>query len=120
MTTASRCFRMSRLLLATVAASFLLAGCTADEGEPDVIPVELKQIAIHGNMYSPQSAQMTAGGTLQFENHDPHAHTATMAGLDSGDIAGNGGQHEFDDLQPGSYTFSCRHHASMQVTVTVA
>lgn len=107
-----------------LASLALLSGCTdpaPDDGDPTVV----HQVSIHGMQYDPRTLDMPQGHTLRFENHETVAHTATamaspMGNLDSGDIAPDGGGHEFPDMVPGTYTFTCKHHAAMRVTVTVA
>lgn len=112
------------IALLALAVVPLLAGCSDDGVEPQP-DAAVHDVYIHGNAFDPAataatSLAMPAGDTLRFENHDAHAHTATiLGGLDSGDIAGNGGEHRFHDMPAGTYTFACRHHPGMRVTVTV-
>lgn len=109
--------------LATLAA-LLLTGCADPQDEPEPVPPEEHQIAIHGTDYHPNALTIAAGDAIRFENHETVAHTATalsspMGALDSGDIAPNGGDHAFEDLKAGTYEFTCRHHANMRLAVTV-
>lgn len=100
-----------------VASALLLAGCASsnDQDPHD----ETYDIAIHGHMFDPARLTMPADHTLRFENHDGVKHSATiLGGLDSGDIGSNG-SHEFPNMKPGTYTFKCKYHSSMQTIVTV-
>lgn len=118
--------RASALWL-VLTAGVLVSGCGSNDGQDghEVIPVQEHQIAIHGTDYHPSTLAMAAGDALRFENHEQVPHTATavaspMGELDSGDIAPNGGDHVFPHLDAGTYTFTCRHHANMRLTVSVA
>lgn len=112
-----------RSWLAFLALVPLLSGCAGEGAQPEPQAV-VHDVYIHGDTFDPAattdgSLAMPAGDTLRFENHDAHAHTATiLGGLDSGDIPG-GGEHRFPAMAAGTYAFTCKHHPSMRVTVTV-
>lgn len=111
-------------LVALVLCASLLAGCSgAGNGEAKP-PAREHAIAIHGTDYHPNTLVAAAGDSLWFENHEAVPHTATakaspMGDLESGDIAPDGGDHTVTDLKAGAYTFTCRHHSNMRLSVTV-
>ena len=116
--------RMFAVIAAALAAA-LLSGCTDPDAGQETTPGQEHLIAIHGTDFHPGMLTVAAGDALHFENHEGVAHTATaksspMGDLDSGDIAPNGGDHVFADLKAGTYTFTCRHHPDMRLTVNVA
>src|SRR5688500_11527277 len=114
-----RRMRRPAIVLALLSA-LLVAGCSGgDHGHDD--HSETYDGAIHGTHFDPTSLDMPRAHTLRFETHDSFKHTATESsrGLDSGDLTTNEG-HEFHDMQPGTYVFTCKYHASMRVTVKVS
>ncbi|MEK6974823.1 MAG: cupredoxin domain-containing protein [Candidatus Thermoplasmatota archaeon] len=114
---------MRALAIGPLLFAVLLAGCSGANAADDVPAVQVNDVAIHGMQYAPRTMMMASGDSLRFENHETRMHTATavaspMGDLDSGDLA-LGETHVFEGMQPGTYTFTCKHHADMRLTVTV-
>lgn len=104
---------MVRLL---AAASFLLltalAGCSEGGGAS-------VDVGIHGFAFDPASLDVASGTTVVFTNHESTVHTATADGgaFDSGNL--DEGESYEVDLDPGTYAFHCKLHASMRGTLVV-
>jgi plastocyanin len=111
---------------AWVAVSLLsmmfLAGCSGGGGgsDSDGGDAEVKEIAMHNQMYEPSTTTVTKGTILRFEAHDT-THTAQTSdgAYNSGDIA-QGSQKDITMDKTGTFVFHCRFHSKMQLTVTVA
>jgi plastocyanin len=78
-------------------------------------------VAIAGFAYEPVSLEVAVGTSVSWTNEDSTQHTVTAAdgSFESGAIAqGEAFSHTFD--APGTFSYACRFHPTMQATVTVA
>ncbi len=104
-----------------LASAVLLAGCSggSDGGDGGAAP-QTHEIAMHSGMYEPAAVTAANGDILRFEAHDTtHSAKTTDGTYDAGDIA-QGTSKDVTLGKAGTFTFKCRFHASMQLTVTVA
>jgi plastocyanin len=71
--------------------------------------------------FSPATLTVKAGQPIAFANTDAVTHTATSTtgAWDSGDLPSGGGSFTVTLTQPGTYSYKCTIHPSMQGTVIV-
>lgn len=93
-------------------------GRLSTEREIDVTPGEA-QLRMQGFAYQPAALQVPAGSTVTVQNADSVKHTVSGSGFDTGDVAGGATGTFIAPTAPGTYTFACAYHASMQGTLTV-
>ncbi len=81
-------------------------------------------VGIKQSRFDPTDVTIAVGGTVQFTNNDPFAHTVTakedqIVSFDSGDIGQNA---TFDVTfdEAGTFSYFCEIHPTMRATVTVA
>lgn len=104
------------LLLVTALA---LAGCSGSGGDPDEDAPEVKEIAMHNQMYEPSTVTVAKGGVLRFEAHDT-AHTAqTTDGMFNTGRIEQGTSRDVVMGTAGTFVFHCQYHSKMQLTATV-
>jgi plastocyanin len=108
------------LLIAALAASMLLAGCTGGtDGDDD----DIKLVRIESHLpdgFNPTEETIPAGGTILWRNVDNAAHTVTSDdGLfDSGNLApGDEFRWTFDE--PGEYPYNCIYHPGQEGVIIV-
>lgn len=90
----------------------LLAGCS-DGGEVGA------EVAIHNFVFDPASITVADGESVRFVNHDTARHTATAdGGAFELDLAG--GEEGTVKVDPGTYQYHCKLHASMRGTLVVS
>lgn len=113
---------MTRRLASAIVALALGLGGTlvflgmAQEAGADEIVADMS-----GNAFVPGELTITVGDTVTWTNSDTVPHTVTSddgGPLDSGIIDG-GGSWSYTFTEPGTYSFYCEVHPSMQGTVTV-
>ena len=95
---------------AAAAASLLLAGAAA--------PDHVVSVQIAG--FEPQVLSVKTGERITWVNKDlfPHTATADNKAFDSGSIA-PAGTWTFMAAKPGTYTYTCVFHPTMQGTIRV-
>jgi len=86
-----------------------------------VQPPATHTIAIEGVSYAPQSLTVHVGDRIVWVNKDPFPHTATSqgSGVDSKEIAGNGGSWTYTAARAGDFNYICTLHPTMTGTLTV-
>lgn len=81
-------------------------------------------VVIENFMYEPSELTVQPGDTITWENRDATTHTVTFANetfADSGDIE-SGETYTWtvpENVEPGTYDYSCDYHATMQASITV-
>lgn len=73
------------------------------------------RIAMEDNSFQPNSLEVASGTELELDNEGDNPHTFTIDGEDI-DVqvnAGGDSQNVTIDLDPGTYDFFCRFHASL-------
>lgn len=122
---------LRRLAGLTIVAGALLVGACGD-GEPtasdgaasgDAGGSSSATVEIERSRFEPKEVTITAGGTVEFVNNDPFAHTVTSA--DGSDLAYDSGSFGEDETfsqtydAAGSYAYFCEIHPTMRATVVV-
>jgi plastocyanin len=80
------------------------------------------QVDIEGFAFAPASLTVNKGDTVVFTNQDSAAHTVTAASgaFTSGPLAEDAAWTlNTADLAPGTYSYHCNFHPSMQGSITV-
>ncbi|MBA3746960.1 MAG: cupredoxin domain-containing protein [Solirubrobacterales bacterium] len=118
---------MRHVILATVAAAALLAGCGDDDtGKATTAAAPATKasdsIRIKNFIYEPDPVTVKAGTKVTIENADSAPHTVTEQGgsrsFDSGTIKGSeSGSVTFS--KAGTFKYFCEFHPTMKGTVTV-
>lgn len=123
---------MRRTLPFVLAAAISLAACSsrADDAAPAAAGGEAT-VEIVDFVYTPETIEVTAGTTVTWINRDGFAHTVTEAS-EAGEQPRFDGElgdadtfegvdtefsHQFEE--PGTYTYICTFHPSMEGTVEV-
>ena len=102
-------------------AAALVTACGRDHAAAAVQPPATHTIAIEGVSYAPQSLTVHVGDRIVWVNKDPFPHTATSqgAGVDSKEIAGNGGSWTYTAARAGDFNYICTLHPTMSGVVHV-
>jgi plastocyanin len=101
------------VLLATFAIGGYMGSAPAQAG---VQPAVSTAVAMQtGNVFSPSTVVIFAGGTVMWTNQDAMTHTTTsdVGAWDSGDV-GPGKTFSVTLNVPGTYTYHCKYHAILQ------
>ena len=115
----------STILLVSLLAAILLAGCShppdEENGEPrNGDPGGPEAVTIQGFAFGPATIDVPAGTSVTWTNEDsaPHTATADDQSWDTGSLGeGESGSVTFDE--PGEYPYHCAFHDQMSGTVTV-
>lgn len=110
-----------------VIVALLLAACSGGDGEAEGTTTSAEtgtsgtsEVTMQDISFQPGEITVEVGTEVTWTNADGVTHTTTSedAAWDSGDLSsGSAFSHTFDD--PGTYTYICEIHPSMQGTVTV-
>src|SRR5262245_14196793 len=102
---------LTRLLVAGVAATYLLAAAPASAAE---IAVKV------GNFTSgPQDLKVQAGTTVTWTNEDDIPHTVVSPNACRSKVLDTDGKYSFTFTTPGTYKYFCSLHPHMTGTVVV-
>jgi len=102
---------LTRLLVAGVAAAYLLA----------VAPAGAEEIAVKiGNFtFGPQELKVKAGTTVTWTNEDDIPHTVVSPNAFRSKVLDTDGKYSFTFTTPGTYKYFCSLHPHMTGTVIV-
>lgn len=95
-------------------------GAPADATPSNVAAGPVTRAGMRGMAYTPARIEIDAGGTVEWTNNDPLAHTVTAVDgkFDSGLIQ-PGGKWSHTFTEPGTYDFNCTPHPFMKGVVIV-
>ena len=102
---------LTRLLVAGVAATYLLAAA----------PASAEEIAVKiGNFtFGPQELKVKAGTTVTWTNEDDIPHTVVSPNTFRSKVLDTDGKYSFTFTTPGTYKYFCSLHPHMTGTVIV-
>jgi plastocyanin len=105
---------MREALLAAAMVAIAAAPAERAPAEGQVRRIEMKDVA-----FMPARVTVHAGGTLEWDNDDIVAHTATSeeAGLDVEVMPGGRGSAVL--TRPGTFNYICRYHPNMEGQIVV-
>lgn len=107
--------------IAATATSLLLAACGGDgsggEEPADSLADEGTTITMESNSFEPQTAQVTVGEEVTFENADGHDHNVRGDGIDIDDFSS--GSQTVVVGEPGTIEYECTIHEGMTGTLEV-
>ncbi len=83
-----------------------------------VVSPQVHAVEISGFAFSPGTLTIQAGDTVMWTNRDSAQHTITFTDFTS-DRFGDGGTYSHTFATPGTFTYRCSPHPSMQGTVIV-
>lgn len=123
---------MRHTLPVVLAAAISLAACTGGGDDAAAATSGEAVVEIIDFVYTPETIEVATGTTVTWINRDGFAHTVTegaqagtealfdgeLGQTDSFEGADTEFSHRFDE--PGTYTYVCTLHPSMQGTVEVA
>jgi plastocyanin len=75
-------------------------------------------VSIQNFAFSPASLTIKAGTTVTWTNQDSATHTIKSSSFNSGSLS-TGDKFQFTFTNPGTYSYSCGIHPSMQGTIIV-
>ena len=102
---------LTRLLVAGVAATYLLAAAPA--------AAEETAVKIGNFTFGPQELKVKAGTTVTWTNEDDIPHTVVSPNAFRSKVLDTDGKYSFTFTTPGTYKYFCSLHPHMTGTVTV-